>query len=50
MVNGKETRMDRNMKGAGIQAKDRLVFALDVPTAQAAESMLDRVRDSVGGP
>ncbi|MCY4613143.1 MAG: orotidine-5'-phosphate decarboxylase [Nitrospira sp.] len=40
--------MDRNMRGAGIQAKDRLVFALDVSTAQAAESMLDRVRESVG--
>ena len=40
--------MGRNVKGPGIQAKDRLVFALDVPTAKAAEAMLDRVRESVG--
>ena len=48
MVNGKETRMGRNMRGAEIQAKERLVFALDVPTAKAAEAMLDRVQESVG--
>ena len=40
--------MGQHVRGSGIQAKDRLVFALDVPTAQAAESMLDRVRESVG--
>lgn len=48
MVNGKETRMGRNVKGTEIQAKDRLVFALDVPTAKAAEAMLDRVQETVG--
>lgn len=48
MVNGKETRMERHIKGSKIQAQDRLVFALDVPTAKAAEAMLDRVRESVG--
>ena len=48
MVNGKETRMGRNMRGAEIQAKERLVFALDVSTAKAAEAMLDHVQESVG--
>lgn len=40
--------MDRNVKGSEIQAKERLVFALDVPTAKAAEAMLDRVQEAVG--
>ena len=40
--------MGQQVRGPGIQAKDRLVFALDVPTAKAAEAMLDRVRESVG--
>lgn len=48
MVNGKETGMDQRVRGSGIQAKDRLVFALDVPTAKAAEAMLDRVQGVVG--
>ena len=48
MVNGKETRMERNLKGSEIQAKERLVFALDVPTAKAAEAMLDCVQETVG--
>ena len=48
MVNGKETRMERNIKGSDIPAKERLVFALDVPTAKAAEAMLDRVQEAVG--
>ena len=48
MVNGKETRMERNIKGSDIPAKERLVFALDVPTAKAAEAMLDRVQETVG--
>lgn len=48
MVNGKETGMDHHVRRSGIQAKDRLVFALDVPTAKAAEAMLDHVQESVG--
>ena len=40
--------MGQQVRGPGIQAKDRLVFALDVPTAKAAEAMLDRVQESVG--
>ena len=40
--------MERNIKGSEIQAKERLVFALDVPTAKAAEAMLDRVQETVG--
>ena len=40
--------MDRNVKSRKIQAKDRLVFALDVPTAKAAEAMLDRVQGAIG--
>lgn len=48
MVNGKETGMERHIKGSEIQARERLVFALDVPTAKAAEAMLDRVQESVG--
>ncbi len=40
--------MDQHVRGSGIQAKDRLVFALDVPTAKIAESMLDRVGECVG--
>ena len=48
MVNGKETRMERHIKGSEIPAKERLVFALDVPTAKAAEAMLDRVQETVG--
>lgn len=48
MVNGKETRMERHIKGSEIQAKERLVFALDVPTAKAAEAMLDCVQETVG--
>ena len=48
MVNGKEISMERNIKGSEIQAKERLVFALDVPTAKAAEAMLDCVQETVG--
>ena len=48
MVNGKEIRMELNIKGPEIQAKERLVFALDVPTAKVAEAMLDRVQETVG--
>lgn len=48
MVNGKETGMDQHVRRSGIQAKDRLVFALDVPTAKAAEAILDHVQESVG--
>ena len=48
MVNGKEIRMERHIKGSEIPAKERLVFALDVPTAKAAEAMLDRVQETVG--
>ena len=48
MVNGKETRMERHIKGSEIPAKERLVFALDVPTAKAAEAMLDCVQEAVG--
>ena len=40
--------MGQHVSGSGIQAKDRLVFALDVPTAKAAEAMLDRVQGAVG--
>jgi orotidine-5'-phosphate decarboxylase len=40
--------MERHIKGSKIQAKERLVFALDVPTAKAAEAMLDCVQESVG--
>ena len=40
--------MERHRKGPGIQAKERLVFALDVPTAKAAEAMLEGVHESVG--
>ncbi len=40
--------MERNLKGSEIQAKERLVFALDVPTAKAAEAMLDCVQETVG--
>ena len=40
--------MERNIKGSDIPAKERLVFALDVPTAKAAEAMLDRVQETVG--
>ncbi|MYA29313.1 MAG: orotidine-5'-phosphate decarboxylase [Nitrospira sp. SB0672_bin_25] len=40
--------MERNLKGSAIQAKERLMFALDVPTAKAAEAMLDRVQETVG--
>ncbi len=40
--------MERNIKGSDIPAKERLVFALDVPTAQAAEALLDRVHETVG--
>ncbi|MCY3727651.1 MAG: orotidine-5'-phosphate decarboxylase [Nitrospira sp.] len=40
--------MGQHVRGAGIQAKDRLVFALDVPTAKAAEAMLERIQESVG--
>ncbi len=35
-------------RDAGIRAKERLMFALDVPTAQAAEAVLDVVHESVG--
>ena len=35
-------------RGAGIRAKERLMFALDVPTAQAAEAVLDVVHEAVG--
>ena len=48
MVNGKEISMERNIEGSEIQAKERLVFALDVPTAKAAEAMLDCVQETVG--
>lgn len=48
MVNGKETHMGGNVRDVEIQAKERLVFALDVPTAKAAEAILDCVRESVG--
>ena len=48
MVNGKETRMGRNVRGEELQAQERLVFALDVPTAKVAEALLDRVQESVG--
>ena len=40
--------MERHIKGLEIPAKERLVFALDVPTAKAAEAMLDRVQETVG--
>ena len=40
--------MERNIKGSDIPAKERLVFALDVPTAKVAEAMLDRVQETVG--
>ena len=40
--------MERRIKGSEIQAKERLVFALDVPTAKAAEAMLDCVQETVG--
>ncbi|MDE0146246.1 MAG: orotidine-5'-phosphate decarboxylase [Nitrospira sp.] len=40
--------MERNIKGSDIPAKERLVFALDVPTAKAAEAMLDCVQETVG--
>ncbi len=40
--------MSQNTRGAGIQAKERLVFALDVPAAKAAEVLLDRLQDSIG--
>lgn len=40
--------MDGNHVGSGIQAKERLIFALDVSTAAAAEALLDRVHSSVG--
>ena len=40
--------MERNRKGSAIQATERLVFALDVPTAEAAEALLDRVQETVG--
>ena len=33
---------------AGIQAQDRLIFALDVSSAREAEPLLDRLQDSVG--
>lgn len=48
MVNGKETSMERNIKKSEMSAKERLVFALDVPTAKAAEAMLDHVQETVG--
>jgi len=48
MVNGKDAEMGQHVRGSGIQAKDRLMFALDVPTAKAAEALLVRVRESVG--
>lgn len=48
MVNGKDADMDGNNIGSRIQAKERLVFALDVPTAEAAEAVLDRVHSAVG--
>ena len=35
-------------RGAGIHAKERLIFALDVPTTQAAAAVLDAVHESVG--
>ncbi len=40
--------MPGHERGAGIQATERLIFALDVPTAQAAEAVLDAVHESVG--
>ena len=40
--------MGQHVRGPRIQAKDRLVFALDVPTGKAAEAMLDHVQESVG--
>ncbi|MDD9858832.1 MAG: orotidine-5'-phosphate decarboxylase [Nitrospira sp.] len=35
-------------RGVGIHATERLIFALDVPTAQAAETVLEAVHESVG--
>ncbi len=35
-------------RGTGIHAKERLIFALDVPTARAAEAVLEAVHESVG--
>ncbi len=40
--------MSQSTRKSRIQAKERLVFALDVPTAKAAEVVLDRVQESVG--
>lgn len=39
---------DDDTRDAGIHARDRLIFALDVPTARAAEAALARVHESVG--
>ena len=52
MVNEKETGRSEHghgpTRGAGIDAQERLIFALDVPTASAAEVLLDAVHESVG--
>ncbi len=40
--------MAGNKQEAGIHAGERLIFALDVPTAKVAEAVLEQVRESVG--
>ena len=52
MVNSKKTDTAEHghghARGAGIHARERLIFALDVPTAGEAETVLDAVHESVG--